>query len=764
MKYYFKYILSVILSTIQPIKAQDNISKEGGICFRIDDNGLISQYRDYVDIFEKHGQKFTFAMNLGNVEFESFGYPDSIRKFQNLGHELLDHTPNHRTNYFFTKFDSLLYKNTSGVDHNIGNKICLKHENVDTLLAERSNTATIIKDTIYFSDSVYSALNKLDEKYFYFPSLDSLVLVDHYSNNQAHFTDIWDDTVNLGTKTGIKYFTFKKQDINLTSSALGLLSAETKKMAENLYNLGIPKVWIQPGGNFPMLHSYEIKAPFEANGYTSGATYPMAAKKVYNEYNLNNDKQFAIQWGDFVETDTPFSTLKRIIADGIAKHKVLIGNAHWYSDGSNEWNNYILRNDSLLTWATSNSIPIKTYSEWNDLLYVKTPDPYENIIPPFNVDKDSNGTPDGYGSVFYPISNLTGQLISDTTIVDSMAFQSTYLNEYKQITHILNLGGIEKGENSFSVWTKGSQGNSLRVVFSAPWPGSYSEEFKIPANTPNWTKFDLSQSINGNTSLNISDTISVLNVDLYHSATTPQTIWVGGMHMAKKIEYNNLKLRILNNSPYLVNEEIKIEVSLCDEFGDPAITSYEYKIDIPDSSSAELLTTGILNFTNTSKDTIIVKDSLSEVINLKAMLINDTTVVSTINLPIEHTEKKLNLFAFLEGAFDTLTNNMGNGLINYIPTVSPYISAPDTINQIPEGVVDWVLVTLRKDIDEQAPNPQTAIDVTSKSALIKKGGKIIGPHSQDHLDFRVPTGNYYIVLKHKNHLPIMSSSTIFLDD
>ena len=754
-------LLFVFLIIAQPNYNAQTISKTGGICFRIDDNGLISQYRDYVNIFEKHNQKFTFAMNLGLAEFDSPNYTDSIRVFQELGHELLDHTPNHRTNYFITKFDTNDYNNIDGVDHLIGSKVCLKYEPVDTLLAELSDTATVKNDTIIFSSSNYSNIDKLNDKFIYFPTLDQIVLVDKYSNNTAHFTDIWDDSLNLGQINGVKYHTYKKSNINITSAALELLASETIKLASQIHNLEPPSVWIQPGGNFPMLNSHEIKTPFESVGYSSGATYPMSAEKVYNEYNPTGDREFAIQWGDFVEDRDSLELLKNIIADGIAKHKVLIGNGHWYSDDVQEWNNYIAKNDSLLEWATRQSIPIKIYSEWADILYNQTPDPYENIMPPLNVDKDNNGIPDGYGNIHYPVNGLTGQLVSDPTAQDSVAFYSTYNNNYVQIHHILKLGGIEKGANDFSIWTKGAEGNSVRVKFSAPWPGTYFQEFVVPADSSNWMKYDLSQSINGFTNLNIPDTLSLLNVDIFHQSTSPQPIWISGMHLAKKVEKDSLKLTVLNETPIEVGDTILIEVSLFDDFGNPAITSYGYDIEIPDSSDAQLLTSTRLYFNNAPRDTILLKNDTSENFTLSANLVTDSNVEGSVNISLVHPEKFADIKIYLEGPYNANNNKMNNNLDGDIPLISPFNEAPDTLNTIPEHMVDWVLVTLRTDLDDENPNPLTAVDVMSKSAILHFNGKIKQQH-HENLGFRVPDGQYYVVVSHRNHLPIMSKNKIVL--
>ena len=601
------------------------------------------------------------------------------------------------------------------------------------------------------------------------------------------------------------------------------------------------------------------------------------------------------------------------------------------------------------------------------------PDPYENIIPPLNVDLDENGIPDGYTNIGYPDPTLTGVLVIDSTASDSIAYTSSNTGK---ISLILTMGGIEKGENEFSVWTKGDIGNTLRVVFSGPWKPAPSNifysEFKFPANTNEWTKYDLSQSINGNTSLIIPDSLSLINIDFYHQSTSTKNLSFSGVELRKKINLDSLKFTVLNNNPIQAGDSIYIEVQLINEFGNPVISSYNYDLTFPDTSTAELLTTDPLWFNSTSVDTIVIKDTVSGISSFTGNLINapfvsgqlstpvlpstpnsiavlsnsdsliiggqtlfqvaledsflnripdslitftalngngkfsnnlqldssttdifgiaeklytastsldvgsdsivisyantsyantlidtiilpltaapinsitltkisqspsfdndtilveisakdifnnfvinsenyfvsntgsnslkllesndlsfnnnfvdtlsisdslaglfnlivklesDSLIADTLNLSVEYSEKNIAIKMNLESAYDSLNNFMTLDLNSFIPLVSPYIESLDTATSVPDSVVDWVLVTLRKDIDPQIPNPITAIDFISKSGFLTKFGNIIDPKTLQSLAFTIPEDWYYVLVKHRNHLPIMSSSRVYL--
>ncbi len=963
--------VTIVLLSIN-LFAQNNIPKQGGICFRVDDNGLIEQFRDYTNIFEKYNQHYNFALNLGLNEFNSQDYIDSIKVFQSLGNEMMDHTPNHRTNYFITKFDTSLYKNVSGVDHIIDDKICLEYLPADISLAAHSDTATVDGNKIIFSESNYDDIEQYNERYIYLANLDTLVLVKKYKNNKATITDKWDESINLGTTAGVTYYTFTTSNINMTPDAINLLANETQKLAD-LYGLVRPTTWIQPGGNFVEFNSYEIKSPMEALGYTSGATYPNPAKKVFNEYNPTGERQFAMQWGDFIETDQTLEELKKIIADGIAKHKMLIGNSHWYSDEPEEWQNYLATNDSLLSWATRNSIPVRTYSEWTNILYHQTPDPYYNIMPLLNIDKDENGIPDGYTNIDNP-GDIDGTFVIDSTTPGPGANYysiETAQKWHNKITYILKLGGFEKGENDFSIWTQGAPGDSVKVVFAEPWPGNKKVSFKFPAESSEWSMHSLAQK---GKSLFVDDTTSILDVEFYCSDYSSGTVKIAGMSLSKMVTIKNLEMNILTTQPSPAGDSVIVEVVAKDEFGNPhknylnyflqtsgnssakilpsqnrsfngnakdtifvidtvagsfnliaklendtlvsdtkeinikprdvkylsilsssdtitvggtrllqvaledtfknripdslvtfealngngkfsndlqnisvltdttgiakdlytastllsfnadtikvnynnsiidtiilplraapisrfemvtistqpaivgdsvlieitakdslgnaVVSSEQYKMSTDSSSTAWFIPSNIYTFNNSSKDTVIVVDTVAESFNAIATLLSDTLVVDSTKIKFEYSPKSLNVRIMLEGPYTT-SYQMTTDINSILPLNHPYNVSPwnyngtESVTSIPSGVVDWVLVTLRKDIDSNNPNPQTAIDVDTQAAFLKNDGYIVGLNGIDPINFNVKEGKYYIVIKHRNHLSVMSSVPVQLTE
>ena len=106
-------------------------SKKGGVIFRVTGGHPMEEYLNYASLFSERNQNFSFTIGLGSSIVGTEGYVEGIKFLQNQGNELLDPTPDYRTNYFYTVFDPQIYDELDGVDHIIGSKICLQFENID---------------------------------------------------------------------------------------------------------------------------------------------------------------------------------------------------------------------------------------------------------------------------------------------------------------------------------------------------------------------------------------------------------------------------------------------------------------------------------------------------------------------------------------------------------------------------------------------------------------------------------------------------------
>jgi hypothetical protein len=117
---------------------------------------------------------------------------------------------------------------------------------------------------------------------------------------------------------------------------------------------------------------------------------------------------------------------------------------------------------------------------------------------------------------------------------------------------------------------------------------------------------------------------------------------------------------------------------------------------------------------------------------------------------------------FLEGPYSSGSMRTDLNAGGYIPTSQPYNTAPwdytgtENVASIPAGVVDWVLVELRK-------GTASTTKVATRAAFLKNDGSTVDLDGTSPVAFAgVPAGDYYIVVRHRNHLAIMSASAVAL--
>ncbi len=129
---------------------------------------------------------------------------------------------------------------------------------------------------------------------------------------------------------------------------------------------------------------------------------------------------------------------------------------------------------------------------------------------------------------------------------------------------------------------------------------------------------------------------------------------------------------------------------------------------------------------------------------------------------------------YLEGPYETGLSMMADDLRinNFIPTREPYTQLGYTLTSgggetvspavfAPTGndaIVDWVIVELRDSTD-----PTTVL--ASRAALLQADGDVCDLDGSSSVMFSgVVTGNYFIVVDHRNHLAAMSATPILLNN
>jgi Putative Ig domain/Secretion system C-terminal sorting domain len=535
-------------------------NKQGGICFRIDDDQSITDWQQYAAVFKKYNYNFTFAIFI-QPEVQTPSYISLIKNLQAAGNELADHTPNHITPYFIPS-NPAKYKGLAGIDHIFNDTVAVAYDSFDSTTAYAPDGfANLVNKNMLISkkngqfngfstscNTIYAAV--------YLRSLHKLLSFSGVSNSNAkdpdtlYLTTLWHENVSLPNAQNIPIKMIGIYDIHMNINGLSLLA----KCSLDYYSqLGIsrPVTWIQPGGAFPQLSPQDAKIAFGIdNSYTSAGVYPNTALKCYNEYNPNGDRQYAMMWGDFYEDENSFAQAKIIIADRIAKHYWSIGHSH-FSSLLGGWSGYLARMDSLLGWCKANNIIVKTYKDLAEQLYNTPQDPYTNIFPPLNVDLDGDGIPDGYG--------LNDGLFDTTSGVPESGNRSFSTKRKGYIFSISGLAGLEKGENDFYISTKGGGDDAVDVQFV--FDDGKTVTLSFPAKS-DWTRYGCDQSTNKTKTLIVPDDASYCDVNILCSKISDKkhAVQVSGFELHKKI-YPAVQITSSPDTAVYLASQYKYQVS-----------------------------------------------------------------------------------------------------------------------------------------------------------------------------------------------------------
>lgn len=128
---------------------------------------------------------------------------------------------------------------------------------------------------------------------------------------------------------------------------------------------------------------------------------------------------------------------------------------------------------------------------------------------------------------------------------------------------------------------------------------------------------------------------------------------------------------------------------------------------------------------------------------------------------------------FLEGPYDTGTGLMGDGLrsASLLPNTQPFtalgysfLGSPGAGGTVAASVftttgnnaiVDWVVLELRN-----STTPSTV--VASCAALLQRDGDVVALDGTSPVTFTQGPGSYYVAVRHRNHLGVMTSSAVAL--
>lgn len=194
---------------------------------------------------------------------------------------------------------------------------------------------------------------------------------------------------------------------------------------------------------------------------------------------------------------------------------------------------------------------------------------------------------------------------------------------------------------------------------------------------------------------------------------------------------------------------IKTSIYMCIAFA-------TYLFGYAQTLSPQVIASGGASFTNAAGT---LQYTMGQAIN--TTLNNGTNILTQgFQQPEQNISINVQIKFFLEGAYSAGNMNTALRTANLLPLNQPYNVAPwyyngtenvAAANNIPANAVDWILVELRSNNVGNTP-------LVSQAGFLLNNGTVVNTQGGIGLNFNVAAGNYYLVVRHRNHIAAMSNT------
>jgi hypothetical protein len=158
--------------------------------------------------------------------------------------------------------------------------------------------------------------------------------------------------------------------------------------------------------------------------------------------------------------------------------------------------------------------------------------------------------------------------------------------------------------------------------------------------------------------------------------------------------------------------------------------------------------------------TFQIPDTCSEVSNVEIYSVNTSGTIRIGGFELRKNSSNKIVKVFMEGPYNGSTMNTSLNSQGLMPLIQPfniepwYYNGVESLASIPSDIVDWLLLDLRT-------GAEASSIISKRAAFLKSDGSIVDLDGVSAVSFsNVPDGNYYLAIHHRNHLSIMSASTL----
>ena len=252
----------------------------------------------------------------------------------------------------------------------------------------------------------------------------------------------------------------------------------------------------------------------------------------------------------------------------------------------------------------------------------------------------------------------------------------------------------------------------------------------------------------------VSIQILVNNVSNLHSAS----ITMG-------FDSSVLRYSSISDGAFLQSNSMGYSVVMFKTLYPNSVSPNQVKVDQAILGNASVTGSGLLftiNFTTNHSGQTQISIADFVLLDLNSNVISANSISGSVTVSTNLSPK-----VFLEGPFNGITMNTTLNSLSYLPLNQPYSKAPWNYSgnesvaagffSLHTNIVDWILLELRS-------GTSAGSIVSKRAAFLLSNGNIVDLDGYSPVSFTGPTaGYYYIVIKHRNHLAVMSSGSLALD-
>ncbi len=155
-------------------------------------------------------------------------------------------------------------------------------------------------------------------------------------------------------------------------------------------------------------------------------------------------------------------------------------------------------------------------------------------------------------------------------------------------------------------------------------------------------------------------------------------------------------------------------------------------------------------------DVSINTESAAVVVNQATITQGGSTQMVSECVGVEVREVCVEPKVFLQGPLSGTTMATDLNTNTLIPNTSPYADSKSFTGALPATAIDWVEVEIRDD------NTATPGISEAQSGILLSDGRVVNPDGSP-LCFNQAPGMWYVVIKHRNHLGIMTANAVMLN-